>query len=121
MAVVFILSSQSGLKVSDDVAIDKPLRISGHLLAFATLAGLSLVALAWGRRPRLRDALVALAIAVGYGLLDEFHQSFVPDRNGRLDDVVTDAIGALIGIAIAWVVLMVMAARRDRLAGGAPR
>ena len=112
IALIFVLSSQSGLRVSDDVAVEKPLRVSGHLLAFATLAALSMLALGWGRRPRLRDALIALGITVTYGLLDEFHQSFVPDRNGRLDDVVTDTIGALMGIGLAWIVLTVMASRR---------
>lgn len=105
MAVIFVLSSQSGLKVSEDPAVDKPFRVSGHLLAYAVLAGTSLVALSWGRQPRLRDAAVALVIAVLYGLSDELHQSFVPDRTGRLDDVVTDTVGALIGIGIAWALL----------------
>ena len=118
MAIIFVLSSQSGLRVSEDVAVDKPFRITGHLVAFATLAGLSLVALSWGRRPRLRDAAIALGITVAYGLLDEFHQSFVPDRSGRLDDVVTDTIGALIGIGVAWLVLTVAASRREALARG---
>jgi VanZ family protein len=36
----------------------------------------------------------------------------VPDRTGRLDDVVTDTIGALVGLAVAWAALT-YAARRD--------
>jgi VanZ family protein len=58
-------------------------------------------------------------MAVAYGLTDELHQSFVPDRNGRLDDVVTDALGAAVGVAIAWIALRALtraraAAARDR-------
>ncbi len=115
MAVIFVLSSQSGLKVSEDPAVEKPIRATGHLLAYAALAGTSLVALSWGRRPRLRDAAIALGISVLYGISDEFHQSLVPTRMGRLDDVVTDTIGALIGIGIAWLVLTI-GARMQRTA-----
>ncbi len=120
MAVIFVLSSQSGLRVSDDAAVDRPFRISGHLLAFASLAALLLVALSHGRRPRLRDAAIAFGLTVLFAISDEWHQSFVPDRSGRLDDVVTDPIGALVGLAVAWAVLALAAARRERDAGASP-
>jgi VanZ family protein len=112
MGVIFVLSAQSGLRVSEDADVERPIRATGHLLAYATLAGLLLVALSWGRRPRLRDALIAFGLAFLYALSDEWHQSFVPDRTGRLDDVVTDTIGALIGLALAWVALTWLARRR---------
>ena len=120
MAVIFVLSAQSGLKVSEDAAVDKPFRITGHLLAFGTLAAMVLLALSWGRRPRLRDALIAFGLTVAYGVLDEWHQSWVPDRTGRLDDVATDAIGALAGLAVAWVVLTIAASHRDRSPDAGP-
>ena len=113
MAVIFVLSAQSGLKVSEEAAVDRPFRISGHLLAFGTLAGAFLLALSWPRRPRLRDALIAFGLTVLYGISDEWHQTFVPDRTGRLDDVVTDAVGALAGLAVAWVGLGWIVARRS--------
>ena len=126
MAIIFVLSAQSGLKVSEDAAVDKPFRITGHLLAFGTLAAAFLLALSWPRRPRLRDALVAFGLTVLYGFSDEWHQSFVPDRTGRLDDVVTDAIGALAGLAVAWVGLSWLVERRspdtpERRSSGAHR
>lgn len=105
MAFIFLASSQSGLRVSEDAAVDKPFRITGHLLAFGSLAGLLLVSLSWGRPPVLRDAALALGITVLYALSDELHQSFVPDRTGRPDDVFIDALGALIGIVVAWLML----------------
>ncbi len=107
MALIFVLSSQSGLRVSEDAAVDKPFRITGHLLAFAGLAALLLFALSRGGRPRWHLVVIALGITVLYGVSDEWHQSFVPDRTGRVDDLVVDTIGATIGLAIAWVVLTV--------------
>jgi VanZ family protein len=117
MAGIFVLSHQSGLSVTEDVDVERPLRVSGHLLAYATLAGLLLLPLARGAPPRPRQALAAWLLAVAYGFSDEFHQSFVPDRNGRLDDVVTDAIGAAIGVAVAWIVLSAIARSRTAAAG----
>ncbi len=120
MAVIFVLSSQSGLRVSDDADVDRPFRVVGHLLAFGTLAACLLVALSWGRRPRLRDGAIAFGLTLLFAVSDEWHQSFVPERNGRVDDVVTDGIGALLGLAAAWALLTLAAARRERGAGAAP-
>jgi VanZ family protein len=113
MALIFVLSSQSGLKVSEDPAIDKPFRVTGHLLAYALLAAATLVGSSWGRRPGWRDAALALSVSLLYGLSDELHQSFVPDRTGRLDDVATDLLGAMVGTSLAWLGLLRAAHRRE--------
>ena len=39
-------------------------------------------------------------ITVLYGISDEFHQSFVPGRNPEVGDVLSDAIGAMLGAAV---------------------
>ena len=105
MVVIFVLSSQSGLRVSDDAAVDKPLRVVAHLGSYALLAGLLLLALDRGARPALRGVAVAFAVAVLYGVSDEVHQSLVPDRTGRAEDVLVDALGAAIGVAVAALIL----------------
>lgn len=120
MGLIFVLSSQSGLRVSEDPGVDKPLRISGHMLAYAALAGLALAASSWGRLPAPRDVALALGLSLLYGLSDELHQSFVPDRTGRLDDVVTDMAGAFIGIGLAWVALSESVRRREARAAQGP-
>ena len=120
MALIFVLSSQSGLKVSEDPAVDKPFRVTGHLLAYALLAAATLVGSSWGRRPVWRDAALALAVSLLYGLSDELHQSFVPDRTGRLDDVVTDMLGAIVGTSVAWLGLLIAARRREDRSRAAP-
>ena len=105
MVVIFVLSSQSGLRVSDDAAVDKPLRVAAHLGSYALLAGLLLLALDRGARPTLRRVAVAFAVAALYGVSDEVHQSLVPDRTGRAEDVLVDALGAAIGVAVAALIL----------------
>ena len=88
-----------------------------HAIEYAVLAALLLYALAGLRRPRIIDVTIAYGLTVVYGMTDEFHQSFVPNRTGRLDDLMVDAIGAAIGLALGYVALRILAravAARDR-------
>ena len=56
-----------------------------------------------GRLP-VRSFLLAFAIVLGYGLLDEIHQSFVPGRQPSGLDLLFDASGGILGI-LAYPVL----------------
>lgn len=44
--------------------------------------------------------IISLAIAATYSCIDEFHQSFIPERDGNPLDIVIDSLGACAGIAI---------------------
>lgn len=111
MALIFVLSSQGGLAVTEDVAVERPLRGLAHLVSFGVLAALLLVALTGIRRPTPASAVLALGLTILYAISDEWHQSMVPGRTGRAEDVVTDSVGALIGLAAAWLVLSALAGR----------
>jgi VanZ family protein len=52
----------------------------------------------------------ALLVACSYGALDEFHQSFVPDRGARITDVMIDWLG----IGIVLIVILSLEYRRKR-------
>jgi VanZ family protein len=52
----------------------------------------------WGRG----DALCAFCVAVLFALSDEWHQSFVPSREGHFRDVLFDTCGAVLGLLAAW-------------------
>ena len=68
-----------------------------HFLLY-TVLGLTL---AWARMRGARyhhGAFVLLGIALG--LMDEFHQSFVPGRTPSISDVFADAGGVIIGYAL---------------------
>ena len=105
MGVIFALSSVSGLRVSQDTEVDRPIRALAHLAAFGLLGGLVLYALCANARPTIARAVLAMAITTLYAVSDELHQSMVPDRAGRAQDVVIDALGALVGLTVAWLVL----------------
>jgi hypothetical protein len=56
------------------------------------------------RMHSLRSLLLASSIVLGYGLLDEIHQGFVPGRDPDGLDWLVDASGGLVGI-LAYPVL----------------
>lgn len=98
MGLIFVLSAQSTFPVA--LGRWSQLRdIFGHLVAYGVLAVLWRNALrASGVR---RAAVWAFAIAILYGISDEFHQSFVPGRHPDLFDLATDAVGATAGLLLA--------------------
>jgi len=105
MGVIFALSSISGLRVSDADEVDRPVRALAHLASYALLAALVLYALSGRARPSWRDLSLAFGITLLYGLSDEVHQATVPDRSGRLEDLIIDALGAITGLVIGGALL----------------
>ena len=51
----------------------------------------------------LRWSVVTLAIALCYAGLDEWHQSFVPHRQARVDDALLDLMGAFLAQVIVYL------------------
>lgn len=98
MGVIWFLSAQPDLS-SGLGAIDLVGRKLIHAAEFGLLCFL------WWRVLRGRGDARALAgaflIAVAYAAIDEYHQSFVPGRNGSPVDVAIDAVGA--GLAVALI------------------
>jgi len=39
--------------------------------------------------------IVAILLTIGAGVFDEIHQSFVPSRTGRVQDIVTNGLAAI--------------------------
>ncbi len=53
----------------------------------------------WSRR----EAFEALWAAMLYATTDEFHQTFIPSREGCVRDVLIDSSGAVIGLVLLWL------------------
>lgn len=47
-------------------------------------------------------AAATLGVVIGYAALDEWHQAFIPSRQGSVADVAIDAAGACVALALAW-------------------
>ena len=95
MALIFVLSAQPNLD-SGLGTLDLILRKLAHATEYALLT----LAWAWALRPATRLSVpLAALIALIYAATDEYHQSFVAGRTGTAADVVVDALG--VGIALA--------------------
>jgi VanZ family protein len=91
---------------------------SAHFIAYAALGGSLIRALASGRASGVtpRRLLMAMLLATLYGLSDEVHQHFVPDRTPDWLDVAADAAGAVAGALGMAAVLWIYDRTRVRLA-----
>ena len=95
MGIIFFLSNQPGdsLSLPDFVGADKV----AHFCVYATL-GLSILFAHAGEtrcgRP-LSVCFTVLAVVILYGISDEFHQSFIPNRSVSFLDLVADTSGGL--------------------------
>ena len=86
-----------GITDATIASIQLVVRKCAHLAEYAILSALLLRAL---RQHLLAARSVAFVLAALYAVLDEFHQSFVPSRTGSPWDVLTDSIGAILGLVI---------------------
>jgi len=90
-AVIFAFSSVPDLGTGLGTW-DLVLRKLAHAAEFAVLGALLLRALAIER--------AALALGIAYAASDELHQHFVAGRLGSPFDVLIDAVGVAIGVAV---------------------
>ena len=93
-AVLFLLSEQEGLGRGLPTGTDKLVHGGLYLIL-----GLSL---AWGKRRTGAGVpgLLLLLMGVGYGALDDWHQSFVPGRYSSVGDWVADSAGVMLGLVL---------------------
>jgi VanZ family protein len=94
MGVIFFFSAQPDLGTGLGTW-DLILRKAAHMVEYGLLWFL------WYRALELRNPLPAVAITLAYAASDELHQSFVEGRHGTPVDVLIDAVG--VGIAVALV------------------
>lgn len=102
MIVIFILSSipmDGGLdNITFLTDLDSTLQNLLHIPLYGFLSLLWMNFFVAAGRPWGRAVILTIAITIGFGCLDEFHQSFVPGRYGGLMDILLDSVGAVAGI-----------------------
>ena len=85
--------------------INHAVRKTAHFTEYAILALLLAGALDKDGRKKALIFAGAVIIAAIYAASDEFHQTFVPGRAGKISDVLIDSSGALCGAALAVALL----------------
>ena len=101
MALIFVVSGTPREEIPQYGRWDVWIKKGGHVAAYAMLTLLWLRALQ-SRLPAGTAVGLALGIALLYAISDEYHQTFVPGRNGTAVDVTVDMVGALLAALIRW-------------------
>jgi VanZ family protein len=102
MGAIFWLSSQPHPFDLSETWLESLLGVSGHVVGYAGLALLWWRTLAAHSSASVRQALLlAFLLTVLYAASDEYHQTFVPGRNGTPADLLIDAAGAALGLWLA--------------------
>jgi VanZ family protein len=98
MALIFFVSAQPKLPHAPDPVWDLLLKKAAHAIEYGVL-----YLLLWQALDR-RHSFLALAwtLTVLYAASDEFHQTFVPGRDGRWMDVIIDSVGASVSALAVW-------------------
>lgn len=102
--VIFGLSSIPGSQIPD-VGFTFADKVA-HVGVYGVLGALFFRAWRHSRRGAAASAIVALAAlsALAYGVTDEIHQMFVPNRSSEVLDLVADLVGGVVGAAAASLV-----------------
>ena len=116
MALIFYLSSQSSLPTPE-------LFPQQDKVIHAVFYGILAILLLGGFRPGVTGytkthRLLAVLAASLYGISDELHQSFVPDRDADMLDWLADTTGAVVAVwLLASLVRKVLLARHYAVTG----
>lgn len=105
MGLIFFLSAQPDLPHAPGPWLDTLLKKAGHAAAYGVLAWFYLRVLCQyfgSSRMPIVLRIVSVGLAIIYALSDEYHQTFVPGRNGNLFDVAVDGIGACAAMWLEW-------------------
>lgn len=103
MAVIFLLSARSSVKISQQETINFLFFKTLHVLEYTILCLFVYRAVMYEthRRATLRTFFLAYIISVLYAASDEIHQTMVPTREGHPRDVIIDAVG----IILSWILI----------------
>lgn len=102
MGVIFVLSAIPSLASPFESFYDFIARKLAHMAEYGVLTALLFSALRIHTRRNARALLIAATVAVLYAFSDEWHQTFVPGREGSLRDVAVDALG-VVGMSLWFI------------------
>lgn len=90
-------------------------RKTAHFFMFCGLGFLVLCTIrSYYGRPHIRVYASAWLFCIFCAVCDEFHQLFVPGRGAQLSDVCLDSAGALVGVLLAFLLLLLRKSLRKR-------
>jgi len=119
MGLIFFLSAQSRLPHLTPLSVTLEHKL-GHVVFYGILAGMVMWALRRGHGLRMSKSFaLSVLVTAAYGASDEWHQTFVPGRDGQFSDVVIDTNAGAIGAAV-YCIWILSRARNARTPAAAP-
>lgn len=107
-AIIYKLSDGRVPAASSVYWQDFAFKKSAHIFFYGVLAVLTYRGLIGEGMNKKKAAILAFAIALFYGLSDEYHQSFTQGRESRLRDVGFDGVGSAFGSILVYNILPMM-------------
>ena len=92
-SLIFVLSSFPKVPTIERPFLDK----LEHVIEYSVLGFL---AVSCFKKIDRKTIILAILITSLYGVLDEFHQYFVPGRDFSIFDILADSLGGLLGVGI---------------------
>lgn len=106
LLVIFFLSHQPGNGPGELLAwLPGEVKNLLHIPSFGLLAFLIWHSLKERLSQTFTLNLTTLSLVLLYGVLDEWHQSFIPGRVSSISDIVNDLIGGMLAITITTMFL----------------
>lgn len=95
MSTLFYLSSQPSVKVADEYTVNFLAHKIVHVIVYAFLYLLLFRAFHFlhHKKVSMKTYMYPLIISILYGASDEYHQTLVPTRQGKIQDVFIDTLG----------------------------
>jgi VanZ family protein len=105
MALIFVASSVPGDELPGHFW-DKLV----HFAVYAVLGVLFLIPLAEARLSQVTVAKAGMALLLStlYGVIDEVHQAFTPERTPDMRDLFADAFGAALGVVVILLLKVIV-------------
>ena len=94
MGIIFLSSSATGETIQASGLGKEPIQVGGHLIQFFVLC------LAYYKATG--NILGSVLLAIAYGFVDEYHQTFISERSPSFFDIKVDTIGALLAGVFLW-------------------
>lgn len=122
MTLIFCLSHQSAVESAEVSTglLDKILALFGEIIDHNTLRKMAhafeyfilcilLFNALWHTltNQKIKTSVISLSSCLLYAVSDEIHQIFIPGRAGRIFDVCVDMTGAVLGLVICLVFLII--------------
>ena len=81
-------------------------RKSAHIILFYLLSILCFIVIYEIKKNVKISTLVSFSITFIYACMDEIHQLFIPVRSGKINDVLIDSIGFIMGLIFINLIFM---------------